>query len=148
MICTYTEPMLIQTGPPRSGRRLFMNLSLFLKIKSVISAVIGFSMVFLTPYLLAVYGMSLDRSGTVMAQWSGGCLIGIGIICWYASGAGKSVLRDGILLALFICDSIGFVASLLGQFAGIANAMGWSTVGLWLFLAIGLGYYRFVNRSE
>jgi len=124
-----------------------MNVSIFLKIKSAISLVFGLMMVFLPTYLMPIYGVSLNLAGNVMAQWSGACLTGIGIICWYAGGASKSDLRSGVLLALFICDSIGFVASLLGQLAGMANVLGWSNVGLWLVLALGLGYFRFVSKD-
>ena len=125
-----------------------MNLSLFLKIKSVISVFFGLTMVFLSSYLLQIYDMSLDPDGTVMAQWSGACLTGIGIICWYSSSAGKSGLRDGILLALFICDTIGFVATLMGKLSGMGNSLVWSVVALWFVLALGLGYYRFANKAE
>lgn len=125
-----------------------MNVSLFLKIKSVISVFFGLTMVFLTSFLMPIYGLSLDLEGTLMAQWSGACLTGIGIICWHSSYAVKSELRDGVLLSLFICDSIGFVVTLIGKLSGTGNALVWSVVGLWLVLALGLGYFRFINRDE
>jgi len=97
--------------------------------------------------LLPICGISLNTAGTVIARWSGACLTGIGIICWYSSASAKSDLLRGVLLALFICDSIGFVTPLLGQLAGMANTLGWSTVGLWLVLALGLGCYRFISKE-
>ena len=124
-----------------------MNVSTFLKIKSVVSVFFGLTMVLLYAYLMPIYGIVLNLPGNVMAQWSGACLTGIGIICWSASNAPKSELRSGVLLALFICDSIGFVVTLIGQLGGMGNALGWSTVGLWLVLALGLGYFRFVSKE-
>jgi len=125
-----------------------MNVSLFLKIKSVISVFSGLGMVFLYAYLMPIYGITLNSVGILFAQWSGAGLFGIGLICWYAAQAEKSDLRQGILLALFLCDSIGFAVSLMAQLAGVVNVLGWSTVGLWLILALGLGYFRFLKQGD
>ncbi|HON80415.1 MAG TPA: hypothetical protein PK544_18135 [Spirochaetota bacterium] len=124
-----------------------MNVSVFLKIKSVISIVFGLSMVLFYSFLMPIYGITLNLSGVMTTQWSGATLTGIGLICWFASKAESSDLFKGILLSLFICDSIGFIASLIGQMGGVANTLGWSTVGLWLVLALGLGYYRFISKE-
>ncbi len=78
---------------------------------------------------------------------TGSFLPGIGLICWFASKAEKSDLRQGVLLSLFICDSVGFVAALMAQLAGVSNVPGWFNVALFLVLALGLGWYRFLARE-
>jgi len=125
-----------------------MNAGMFLKIKSVISVFSGLTMVFLSAYLMQIFDISLDRGGTVMSQWTGACLTGIGIICWYSSNEAKSALRDGVLLALFICDTIAFAVTLIAKLSGLGNVLVWSNVILWLVLALGLAYYRFIDKSE
>jgi len=125
-----------------------MSRSLFLKIKAVISVLFGISMAFFSSLLMPIYGVTLTASGTLAIQWAGACLFGIGLICWFASNADRSELVSGILLSLCICDTIGFVVSLLAQLAGVMNVLGWSTVGLWLILALGLGYFRFIGKES
>lgn len=125
-----------------------MTLSLFLKIKAVISLFFGLGMLFVNPWMMPIYGISLNRAGTMLSQWNGAFMIGIGLICWTAAVAPKSDFLKGILLALFICDTIGFVTSLLAQLSGVTNALAWSSVGIWFLLAVGLGWFRFFSTEE
>lgn len=104
-------------------------------------------MVFLPSYLMPIYGIHLDLAGTIMEQWSGALLCGIGIICWYSAVLGKSALRDAVLTGLFIADTIAFVITLMGQLAGLGNSLCWTVVGLWFVLALGLGYFRFIGKD-
>lgn len=124
-----------------------MNVSVFLKIKSVLSVFFALCQLLAGSMLLPLYGVSLDRAGTLFLHWTGSFLLGIGLICWFASQAEKSALRQGVLLSLFICDSIGCVAALLAQLAGVGNELGWLNVALFLVLALGLGYYRFLAKE-
>jgi len=124
-----------------------MSLGVFLKIKSVISVCFAVCQLFLGSLLLPLYGVTLDRAGSLFLHWTGSFLLGIGLICWFTSKAEKSDLRQGVLLSIFICDSIGFVAALLAQLAGVMNVLGWSNVALFLVLALGLGYYRFLAKE-
>jgi len=125
-----------------------MSLSLFLRIKSVISVFFGLCLIFLSPVMMPLYGITLDAAGLGMAWWYGTCLMGIGLICWYSSSEARSPLLNGILMSLFICDTTGGVVSLVVQFSGSANALGWSNVVLWFALAAGLGYFRFIETGD
>jgi len=37
----------------------------------------------------------------------------------------------------------GFVVALINQLSGLVNALGWSTVALYLLFALGYGYFQF-----
>jgi len=50
------------------------------------------------------------------------------------------------LLSL-VGDAFGFIAALLGRLSGVLNALGWSTVALYLLLALGYGYFQSVKPS-
>lgn len=125
-----------------------MNRGIFLKIKAIVSVSFGVGLLFFSTLLFPLYGITLDAAGVLVARWTGAMFIGIGLICWYASNEAASELLRGILLSLFIADSIGFVVSLLAQLAGVSNALGWSTVAIWLLLALGLGYFRFISKAN
>ncbi|MDE3091789.1 MAG: hypothetical protein KGJ80_20645, partial [Chloroflexota bacterium] len=52
-----------------------------------------------------------------------------------------------ILLANLVGDALGFVLALLGQLAAVGgiNQLGWSTVVIYLLLALGFAYFQFVK---
>jgi hypothetical protein len=49
----------------------------------------------------------------------------------------------GLLLAQLF--GIGFVVILIGQLAGIANAVGWSTVAIYLAFALAFAYVGIIR---
>jgi hypothetical protein len=123
-----------------------MKLSSFLVVKAIISLAFGIAFVLVPAAVMSWYGVTLDPFGIFMARFVGACLIGIGLICWLDRSADHDALQ-GITLALFIGDTIGFIIALLGQLSGLMNALGWVIVAIWLLLALGLGYFRFLKSS-
>lgn len=124
-----------------------MNLKTFLSFKALVSMVVGFTSLCIPTVIFPYYGVNLDAQGVGFSQLFGTMTIGIGFICWFARTESRSALRQNILLSLFICDTIGFFVALIGQIKGITNMLGWGNVALWLILAIGLGYFRFVKQD-
>lgn len=123
-----------------------MKISGFLIIKAIISLVFGIGFALFPSAVMSMYGVTLDASGNLVGQFAGAALIGIGLICWFARQADKSALRS-ITQSLFIGDTVGFIVALIGQLGGVMNALGWITVAIWLFLALGLGYFRFLSSE-
>ncbi len=123
-----------------------MKLGNFLVVKAVISLAFGITVALVPAAVMPLYGATLDPIGTLMTRLLGACLIGIGLICWLDRSADPQALR-GITLALCVGDTVGFIAALLGQLSGVMNALGWVNVVIWLFLAVGLGYFRFLKPS-
>jgi hypothetical protein len=56
-------------------------------------------------------------------------------------------VQRAVLTANFLTAGLGFLFSLMAQLSGVseANALGWSTVALYLLLALGFGYLRFMR---
>jgi ABC-type transport system involved in multi-copper enzyme maturation permease subunit len=123
-----------------------MKLSNFLVVKAVISLAFGIAFALIPAAAMSLYGVTLDPAGIVMARYFGACLIGIGLICWLDRSADPQALQ-GITLALCIGDTVGFIVALQAQLSGLNNALGWANVVLWLLLALGLGYFRFLKPS-
>lgn len=124
-----------------------MKLSTFLAVKAVISLVFAIAFVLIPATYLSWGGVTLDAAGTCMARFFGVGLLGIGLVCWFLRSAADSEARRGILLGLFITDTVGFIVNLLAQLSGLWNALGWINVAIWLLLALGLGYFRFLKPS-
>ena len=122
-----------------------MKLATFLTIKAIISFAFGIPLVLAPAALMSLYGLTLDPVGTLMSRYVGAAFIGIGLVCWFARSAADSKLRQGVILSLFIADTVGFIAALIGQFSAASSPLHWVNVAIWLLLALGLGYFRFLK---
>ena len=123
-----------------------MKLSSFLSVKAVVCLVFGIGFVLMPVAVMSVYGATLETAGVMMSQFFGAVFFGIGIICWLYRNADSNTLK-GMILALCIADTIGFVVALTHQLSGNTNALGWINVALWLLFALGLAYFRFLKPS-
>ena len=121
-----------------------MTLSRFLVVKAIISLAFGIAFAVVPAAAMALFGVTLDPAGVIMARFLGASLIGIGLVCWFDRSADHDALQ-GITLSLFVGDTIGFIVALQGQLSGMMNALGWIVVAIWLLLALGLGYFRFLK---
>ncbi len=83
-----------------------------------------------------------------VAQLFGVSLVGFAFLTWSARNATDSDARKAIVLALFVSDGVGFIVALIGQFAGVVNSLGWSTVAIYLLLALGFGYFQFARPAS
>jgi hypothetical protein len=119
----------------------------FLIVKAVISFASGLVLVAVPGLRMALYGVTLDAPAAMMARLVGALLIGLGVLC--LSTRSMAVLGDkkGVLLSLFVADTLGSVVFLVGQLGGFMNALGWVDVAIWLLLALGLGYFRFLSKA-
>ena len=122
-----------------------MKLNNLLVVAAVISAVFGVAFVVASGPLLAVYGITLDKAGTLVAQLFGALLIGLAVLNWFARNVTDPQARQAVVFGNLTGDVVGFVVILIGQLAGIANAIGWSSVAIYLLLALGFAYVQFMQ---
>jgi hypothetical protein len=124
-----------------------MKLSTMFIIYAAISAIFGLAFVFVPETSLALYGITLGPGGILIARLFGAALLEFALLSWLARNAGDSEARKAIILAVFIGEAVGFIVVLLGQLSGEVNALGWSTVAVYLLLALGFGYFQFMKPS-
>lgn len=122
-----------------------MKLSNLLMVAAVIGAVFGVGFVVASGPLLAIYGITLDKAGTLVAQLFGAALISLAVLNWFARNVTDPEARRAVVLANLAGDVVGFVVILLGQLSGISNALGWSNVAIYLLLALGFAYVQFME---
>ena len=122
-----------------------MKLNVLLVVAAVIAAVFGVAFVVASGPLLSIYGVTLDKAGTLVAQLFGASLIGIAVLNWLARNVTDPDARRAVIFANLTQDVVGFVVILIGQLAGIPNALGWSSVAIYLLLALGFGYVQFMR---
>lgn len=125
-----------------------MKLSAFLMIKAIVSFIFAAVELLVPATLVSLLGASASPALLFMTRTLGAAFVAIGLVCWFASKAAHSELRQGVVLALFCCDTLGFLVSLMAQLSAVMNTLGWGIVLIWLLLAAGLGYFRFLKPAE
>ena len=125
-----------------------MKIGNLLVVNAVIACVFGLGFVFAPAKVLAQYGLTVDAGFGLVAQLFGAALLGYAILTWSARKAGDSDARRAIVLALFVSNAVGFVLALMAQLKGLVNTLGWSTVAIYLVLALGFAYFQFTKPSE
>jgi hypothetical protein len=124
-----------------------MRLSLFLFIKAIIAAIFGIAILLAPAAVASLYGMAVSDATVLMARLFAIRMIGTCLICWFLRWEPDTPYRRGLLLALFVQDGLGLIVTLAAVLGGTMNALGWLNVAIWLFLAVGLAYFRFVRPN-
>jgi hypothetical protein len=124
-----------------------MKLSTMFIIYAVISAIFGLTFIFMPQTALALYGITLSPGGILIVRLFGAALLEFALLSWLVRNAGDSEARKAIILAVFVGEVVGFIVALVGQLSGEVNALGWSTVAIYLLLALGFGYFQFKKPS-
>lgn len=123
-----------------------MSLKLVLTINAILSLVFGLAFIFAPEATLTYYAVEIGVGGAWMSRFFGAAILGWGVLAWFMRDAGPSDAREAALTGLFVGMAVGFVVSLMGQMAGVANALGWSTVALYGVFTLAYGYYRFMAK--
>ena len=125
-----------------------MKVSTLFTINAIVAVVFGLLFVLAPALTLSLYGITSNEPLSYVGQLFGASLLSFAVITWLARNTAASPARNAIVLALFIGDAIGFVVSLIAQMKGFANALGWSTVAIYLLLALGFGYLQFMSKES
>jgi hypothetical protein len=120
-----------------------MDLRTVFSINVPISALFGLTSLLVPNWLLSLYGVDLTAAGAAMTQLAGAAFLGFGILAFVARSSPSEDFLMTLALALFVQDSIAAIVSIYAQVSGVFNALGWSTVAVYLLLAVAYGYFRF-----
>lgn len=118
-----------------------MKFTTLMVIKAVVCLVLGLLILIVPDFVYSLFGTSLTEGGTFAAREYGASLIGNLMVAWFARNATESKARRAIILGLCVYDSIGFIVTLVAVISGILNPLGWSVVAIYLFFAVGFGYF-------
>ena len=109
-------------------------------IKAVVCLSFGPLLLLVPGWLLNLMGASFCSGAALTAREYGAALIGNLLLTWLARNAEDTVARRAIIWNLFIYDAIGLVVTLIIQFSGGLNILGWGIVAVYLFFTLGFGY--------
>ena len=117
-----------------------MTIRTFLAIIAVLALVHGLGFVFIPETVAATYGMATSASSILMARLFGAALVGLGLIFWFARDISFESLRP-VFIGTVIGNTAGLIAVAMGTAAGTLNALGWFAALIYLFGAVGSGYF-------
>ena len=125
-----------------------MKLHTVMVINAIAGIVFGLGFILAPAQTLSFYGHAPTSILSYMAQLFGAALLSFGLLTWVARNCRDSDARRAILLALAVGYAIGFVLALIAQIRGVENLLGWSTVAIYLLLAVAFGYFRFARPTS
>jgi hypothetical protein len=111
-------------------------------LHAILALAFGIAFVLAPASVLGLYGVTTDPAGTFMARLWGAAAIQIGLAAWLARKDIDTPARRAVQLGNAGGLAVGFVIALLSQLAGLFNALGWSTVLLFLLLGVGYAYFH------
>ena len=125
-----------------------MKLGTFMAIAAVIAFVFGLGFILVPAQTVALYGTTLDESSQWVARYLGSAFIGIAVVAWFARNAAQNGAMRAIVLGFFVLSITGLIVAVWDALYGTGNALLWSTVVIYLFLALGFGYFQFTKPAE
>jgi hypothetical protein len=124
-----------------------MKLNILLVINAILLGFFGLASLLAPEASATPYGLTLDPLSKHLNQLLGAFFLGLAVLSWMSRKVTDSNAQRAILLAFFISYSISMIISIIDILSGLGNALGWSSVVLYLLLLIGFGYYLFVKPS-
>ena len=125
-----------------------MKLKTLLIIKAIVCLCLGIPILFVPDFIYSIFGASLAAGGVFAAREYGASMIGILMLTWFGRNSQESEARWAIVLALCVYDAIGVVITVIAIISGAVNPLAWLVVALYLFLALGFGYFLIPKRKS
>jgi hypothetical protein len=118
-----------------------MTIRMFFTILAVLSFLFGAGFVLTPDQVLANYGIEHSPALALLGRLFGGALLTLGVILWLARDFRDEAAVRTVLVGGLVGDVVNLVVATMGTLAGTTNALGWSTVLIYLFGAVGSGYF-------
>jgi hypothetical protein len=124
-----------------------MKLKTLLIIKAIVCLCLGVPILLVPNFIYSIFGATLAAGGVFAAREYGASMMGNLMLTWFARNSQESDARWAIILALFVYDAIGVIVTLVAILSGALNPLAWLVVALYLFLALGFGYFLLPKRK-
>ena len=124
-----------------------MTVKTYFAIFAVLSLLFGIGFVLAPGQVLSNYGIQESPAVALMARLFGGTLLAIAVIQWTARDFPEAAVRP-VLIGLCAADAINLVISIMATSAGTINALGWSTVLIYLCGTAGAGYFLTAGKAQ
>jgi hypothetical protein len=125
-----------------------MTIRTFFAIFAVLSLLFGIGFVLAPAQVLSNYGIESSPAIALMSRLFGGTLLAMAVILWCARDFRDGAALRAILIATVIADAVNLVVSIVATSSGTINALGWTTVLIYLCGAVGAGYFLTAGNAQ
>jgi hypothetical protein len=117
-------------------------------VACVISIIFGLGFILMPAQLTSFYNVTLNAGGIFIGQLFGAALLGYGVLNWFGRDFSAEQAQQAVTNTNLAGDVLGFIFSLIAQLNGNTgvNALGWSTVLIYLLMALAFAYLRFFAK--
>jgi hypothetical protein len=125
-----------------------MTLRTFFTALAILSFLFGSGFVLVPGQVLANYGIENSPALALVGRLFGGMLLTLGVILWFARDFHDETAVRAVLIGAILGDAVDIVVATMGTLSGASNALGWSTVLIYLYGALGSGYFLVARTSR
>jgi hypothetical protein len=120
-----------------------MRLRSLLLLAGVIALAFGLAFLLLPKPTLALYGIAASPETVLVSRFFGAALVQLGMVLYLIRDVGDLRTQRGVVIGSFLGSVAGLVVALTGQFWGVVNQFGWSSVAIYGLLTLGYGSFMF-----
>jgi hypothetical protein len=120
-----------------------MRLQSLLLIAGLLGLFFGLAFLLMPRPMLELYGIETQPSVVLMARFFGAALGQLGLVFFLIRDVGDRRTQRGVVIGSFLGTLAGFVVALTGQFWGLVNSLGWTSVAIYGLLLLGYGSFIF-----
>ena len=120
-----------------------MRLRSLLLLAGIIALAFGLAFLFGPRPVLTLYGVTADPATVLVARFFGAALVQLGMVLYLIRDVGDLRTQRGVVIGSFLGSVAGLVVALTGQFWGVVNQLGWSTVAIYGLFTLGYGSFMF-----
>jgi hypothetical protein len=120
-----------------------MRLRTLLTVGGILGLVFGLGFLLAPRSVLPLYGIEAEPTVVLMSRFFGATLVQIGLVLYLIRDVGDLRTQRGVVIGSFLGSLAGLVVALTGQFWGLVNSFGWSSVAIYGFLLLGYGSFVF-----
>ena len=125
-----------------------MTIKTYFAIFAVLSLLFGIGFVLAPGQVLSNYGIENSPTVALMSRLFGGTLLAIAVILWSARDFHDEAAVRAVLIGLGIADVVNLIVAIMAISAGTTNALGWSTVLIYLCGAVGSVYFLTAGKAQ
>jgi hypothetical protein len=125
-----------------------MTIKNFFAIFAVLSLMFGVGFVLAPGQVLANYGVENSPTVALMSRLFGGTLLAMAVVLWSARDFRDEGAVRAVLIAVCVADALNFIVAVMATMSGTINALGWTTVLIYLCGALGAGYFLSAGHSQ
>ena len=124
-----------------------MSARMIIASQSVLWIILALILVLAPESIVTFFGATHTPFTLTLARIFGAELTGLALVSWFTRNPQDPNVLQALLLSYFTCNTLGFIASLIGRMSGTMVPRGWLVVALYFLYAL-LFAYLILTKSK